>query len=162
MTLLARAARFGLAYAVLAGSYAAAAGTAVERFVIETLTVAPAAALVAALAPDTLAEAHGARITSPRASVTVLGGCEGIDAMLLVVAAFAAVPMVRRARCAGVAAGLVLAYTANQVRVVALFFATRDAPSLFGLLHGFVLPLAMVATLGGWFVWFAQRHGVAP
>jgi exosortase/archaeosortase family protein len=148
---------FAAAFVALHLAWSAARDSAVERFVIDTLTVAPAARLVNLVDPGAGAAADGYRIRSPGQTLSVLNGCEGTEVMLLLAAAFAASGLPWGARLGGLAAGLALAWTLNQARIAALFFAARHDRELFGTLHGVVLPLVIVASVGLFFAWWIAR-----
>jgi exosortase/archaeosortase family protein len=79
--------------------------------------------------------------------------------MLLLVAAFAAFPMGWRRAASGIALGLLLIWLLNQGRIVALFYAVRHDLALFNLLHGYVLPLVIVAAGSLFYLWWASRGG---
>lgn len=164
LTLGRRVAVFIAVFLTLTALYAAAAGSAVERFVIERMTVQPAAWLLGWTAPDVQAAAIGSRLTAPGGGVNVLNGCEGADAMFLVLAGLLAAPLSWRHRAVGLLLGLALTFAANQARVIGLFFAARETPQLFSLMHGVLAPLAMVLLVVAWFTWFMRRHaqGAVP
>lgn len=152
-----RLVRFVVLFIVLFVGYRAAAGMAVDRFVIETLTVRPAAAWLGLALPAANVRASGDRIDAEGGGVRVLPGCEGFDALLLLVAAFSAVPLAPRVRWTGIAMGVALVFVLNQARIAWLFFAWRHDPQWFALSHGLFAPLALVATLAAWFWWFTRR-----
>jgi exosortase/archaeosortase family protein len=158
LTLGRRVAIFIAVFLVLTALYAAAAGSAVERFVIEQATVRPAAWLLSWLAPDVQAVALGSRLTAPGGGVNVLNGCEGADVFFLVLAGLAAAPLSWRHRALGLMLGMVLIFAANQARVIGLFFAARETPQWFALMHGVFAPLAMVLLVVAGFAWFMRRH----
>lgn len=154
---------FAAAFAVLHLAWSAARDTPAERFVIDTLTVAPATWAVNLLDPAAAARADGHRIRSPGHTLSVLNGCEGIEVMLLLAAAFAASDLPWRKRLGGLAAGLLLAWALNQARIATLFFAARQDRELFGTLHGVVLPLLTVAAVGLFFAaWMSLGRGLDP
>jgi exosortase/archaeosortase family protein len=128
------------------------------------LTVRPAGWLLSVAMPSLQAVAIGSRLTAPGGGVNVLNGCEGADAMFLVIAGVLAAPLSWRRRAIGAALGLALTFLANQMRVIGLFFAARETPQAFAMLHGVVAPLAMVLLIVLWFSWFMQRHtqGAVP
>ena len=159
LTLGRRVAIFVGVFIALTALYSAATGTVVERFVIEQLTVKPAAWLLSWLQPSVQAVAIGSRLTAPGGGVNVLNGCEGADAMFLVIAGVLAAPLSWRHRAIGVLLGLSLTFAANQMRVIGLFYAARETPTAFAMLHGVVAPLAMVLAIALWFAWFMRRHG---
>lgn len=160
MTLAGRALWFAAVYLVLSLGYGWARGTVIDRVLIDFLTVKPAAFWVNQIDSSVSAVASGSRLSAPGGGINVLNGCEGADLLFLVVAALAAAPLDWRARVIGGLAGLAVAYLVNQARVVALFFAARDAPELFATLHGLVLPLLTVGAVAAWFWWFMRRSAM--
>lgn len=62
-----------------------------------------------------------------------------------------------RAKLWGVALGIGWVYLANQLRIVALVWARLEAPGLFGLGHGVMGPLAVIAVTVLYFLWWTRR-----
>ncbi len=114
-------------------------------WLVETLVVAPTAALVNLLTPGVNAIAAGDTVLAAGGGLRVLNGCEGFEAMFLLVAAVLAMPATWQQRSWGLAAGLSLVYLLNSIRLLALFYTFRRSPALFDTLHGLVMPLVMVA-----------------
>lgn len=144
---------FVLVVAVLQWAWSEARGTAIERAVIDTATVGTAAVAINALTPDVHASAAGARIRAPHGGINVLNGCEGTEVLFLFVAALMAYPMSWRTRIGGLVVGTVFVFVANQVRLIALFYAYQNDRGLFDQLHGMVMPLALIVATLGLFVW---------
>jgi exosortase/archaeosortase family protein len=133
-------------------------GSQLERVVIDQATVAPAARLINALWPEQGATAQGYRIVSPQGRLNILNGCEGLETLFLLVAAIAAYPFTWRARLQGLGLGLPLVFVLNQARIVTLWYAFIHDRALFGVLHGVVLPLLLVAICLVFFLAFMVRH----
>ncbi|MBV8659592.1 MAG: archaeosortase/exosortase family protein [Burkholderiales bacterium] len=115
-----------------------------EHWVIGDLTVAPTAALINLLSPATGVKALGNQLLAPGGGLVILKGCEGVEVMFMLVAAFAAVNLPWRRRLAGLVLGLAWVFCLNEVRLIALFYAGRHDTALFNLLHGTVLPVVLV------------------
>lgn len=145
-------------FLVLQLGYGALRGSWVEHLLIDTLTVAPAAALIHIMSPELPVWAEGSRLKAPGGGINVLNGCEGTEVLFLLYAAFAAAVMPWRARLAGLAAGTLLVYALNQARVIALFHAYRSDRAWFDLLHGTVAPLALIAITTLFFLYWLERH----
>lgn len=152
-----RALLFIAVYLLLSTLYAQAAGSAVERFFLETLGSQPAASLVHLLTPGIDALAKGARIVATGGGLNIRNGCEGVDLYILLIAAFAAAPLAWRVRLSGLLLGLGLALALNQIRILALFYAFRSDKSLFDLLHTTAAPIALIVLLSLYFhVWLSR------
>lgn len=149
--LAARAGGFFGLFAVLNLGYLALKEPWLKPLVIDAWTVRPAAWLadwlvaVPVRAQDHVLLAGGHRIS-------VLNGCEGVDAALMLLAAIAVAPARWTAKLWGGAAGLVLVYAVNQWRIAALVWARLEAPAAFALGHGLLGPLAVIAVAGLYFL----------
>lgn len=141
---LGRLLAFGLLFFLLQAAYESQRDTWVESALIESLTVAPCAALVNIIAPRLGAHAVGAAIVSPSEQLNILPGCEGAEAFLLLLSAVMCAQRPWRTTLTGLGLGLLVLYAANVLRIVSLFFfALQDRP-FFSLLHGYLAPLAVV------------------
>lgn len=130
--------------------------TWIERIVIHTATVKPAAMLVQVITPEIDAKPIAASIKAPGGGLNILNGCEGTEVMFLLVAAFAAVRLGWRRRLGGLVLGLGLIFVLNQARILALFYAYRNERILFDLLHTSVLPAVLIAAVALYF--YAVLH----
>lgn len=146
-------------FVALQALWAGARGSAVERLVIDTATVQPAAALIRLLTPEIKVNAIGARLSAPGGGINILNGCEGLETLFLLAAAFAVAELSWRRRIAGLALGAALVYLLNQARIVVLFYSYRTDQAVFDQLHGTVGPLILIVLVGLFF--FAWLHWTA-
>jgi exosortase/archaeosortase family protein len=140
-------------------SWDSAAGSGFERLIINDLIVRPAAWVIQQFWPDQQVVARGHQLLSPNARLNILVGCDGLETLFLLWAAFLAYPFAWRVRLIGFALGAVFIYVINQGRIVALWHAWLIDRDLFAALHGVVLPLVMVACCLVFFLLFLVRHG---
>ena len=84
------------------------------------------------------ATAEGAQVTSPRFSLNIAAGCDGVEASSLFLAGVLAFPTGWRARMIGFALGIPAIHTINLLRVVGLYYVGVYLPSLFEELHVYV------------------------
>lgn len=152
---------FVLAFLTLQTLWGQARDSALERLWIDSATVKTAVALINLVSPETHATAQGSRIKAPGGGINVLNGCEGIDVLFLLAAAFLAFPMPWRSRLAGLGFGFVLVFVLNEVRIVALFHAYRSDRALFDLLHSLVAPIVLIAAAAAYFYAWAHRERLA-
>jgi exosortase H (IPTLxxWG-CTERM-specific) len=156
--------------------------TSAGRFVATYGLVLSASFLVLALRPvnDTLVNpyttlvAHEARLvlnllgegatvsgqvlSSPRFSVAIFNGCNGLEAILIFVSGVVAFPASWRRKLVGVAVGFVAIQAFNVVRVVSLFYVGALRPQWFSVSHVFVWQsLVIVFGVVLWLVW-ARRY----
>lgn len=149
------------AFVLLQGVYQAITDSSAQRFFIETLTVRPSAAAIQMLRPQAGVVADSHRLVWNGGRLSVLNGCDGVEAMNLLIAAFIAVAGTMHMRLSGIALGVVLIYALNQIRIVALYFAFRSNKQLFELMHGLIGPLAIIALACLFFVWWIGRDAPA-
>ena len=119
--------------------------------------VAVSAAALRALGEPVLAE--GTRIRSSVFAVDVKNGCNGVEAMLILVAAILAFPATARARALGIAAGTLVIQAANLVRVVSLFWLGTHHRETFDAFHTAVWQTALLLVAVGLFVFWTRRAG---
>jgi exosortase/archaeosortase family protein len=153
-------------FALLQLLWQAARGSALESFVVHDGTVRPAAGLVNLLTPAVEARAVGSTLLGvDGAGLNVLNGCEGTEALLLLAAAFAVVPMPWRRRLAGLAVGVAVVFVVNQARILVLFYANRGTRAWFEMLHSVITPLAVVLLVAAyfyaWLAWSGRRVAAA-
>jgi len=108
------------------------------------------------------ATAAGAQVTSPRFSISIAMGCDGVEASSLFLAGVLAFPTSWRARLIGFALGIPLIHAINLVRLVGLYYAGVYLPSVFEELHVYVAQTIVIllstAILILWLERFAVQH----
>lgn len=131
---------------VLQLAWEASRGTLFERWVIDVATVQPSAWLINLLWPlQASVDAKQNHLVSSQGQLNILNGCEGLDAIFLLVAAFLAYPFDLIRRLVGVVLGVLVVYLANQIRILVLWNVHLFHRDLFGLMHGVIMPLALIA-----------------
>lgn len=153
----ARLGAFAAIFAALQFAYVSLGSGRLERFVIEKVTVGGAAWVLNRLDPGAGVVAQGARLVAPGGGLHVLAGCEGMDVALLLGSALLVASLPWRQRLLGLLAGLLLVLVLNQLRMLALFHAYRHHRQAFELLHGTLLPLAMVLVAAAFYLWWVGR-----
>ena len=121
---------------------------AIGHFIRGTVTVKPAVMLIHLLTPHIQASALGNQILAPGGGLVIKIGCEGIEALFILIAGLFSVTMAWRAKLSGMLLGLMLIYVVNEIRILVLFYAFRADKALFQLLHGTIAPLALIAIAG--------------
>jgi len=102
---------------------------------------------------------NGVILTSGAHAVSIQNGCNGVEAVVFLIAAILAFPATWRQRAIGLAAAIIVIQLLNLVRVVTLFLINRYKPDLFELFH-----LAIWQTvIGGaaialFYVWTTRVH----
>ena len=140
--------RFLVGFVLLVGSFEAVRGTGLERFLVEDLVIRPAAAVIHTLTPGEGVSVQGRTLASPRASLLVTRGCEGVEIVALLIAAIVAYPVSTKQKLLGALAGLMLAYVLSVGRLVALYYAFEYHPESWETVHGAIAPLVPVILVG--------------
>jgi exosortase H (IPTLxxWG-CTERM-specific) len=123
------------------------------------LIVRVSAAVLRGLGEPT--QASGTLLASPAFAVDVKNGCNGVEAMLLLVAAMLAFPASARQRLVGLAAGVAAVQIANLARVVSLFWLGVHHRAVFELFHAAVWQTALILLSVVLFVLWSRRVGPA-
>lgn len=101
---------------------------------------------------------NGTIIRSPRFAVNIRNGCNGVEAMLIFLAAVLAFPAAWKARLSGLALGILAIQVVNLIRVVALFLTGVYFPRLFDTSHTVIWQTVVI--LFGVLLWifWANRY----
>jgi exosortase family protein XrtM len=116
------------------------------------MTVKPSAWLIARITPDIAVHAIGSHLSAPGGGINILNGCDGMDVVLLLVAALLVAPIPVHCRLSGIFVGAGLIYLFNQARIIALFYSYRTDKSMFNILHGMIAPILLILIAGLFFV----------
>ena len=115
---------------------------------------------------DGSAIAQGKTLYDPRSGfgVTIEAGCNGVEAMLVLLAGILAYPAPWRSRALGLAVGVVAIQALNLVRIVSLFYLGQWNPAWFEWAHLYVWQaLIMLDALVVWLLWMRSvDRGAAP
>jgi exosortase H (IPTLxxWG-CTERM-specific) len=98
----------------------------------------------------------GTVIRSSRFAVDVENGCNGIEAMLLLVSAMLAFPARGIARMIGVVAGFLLLEVINVFRVASLLWLGEHHRNVFEMFHAAVWQTAIVLVAVGIFLFWSR------
>jgi exosortase H (IPTLxxWG-CTERM-specific) len=102
----------------------------------------------------------GTTITSPRFGVNINNGCNGVEAMLILLASIVAFPASMKARIAGLLLGAIVVQVLNFIRIITLYLLGAYQPRLFDIFHTAVWQIVIIlAAIGFFLVWSAR---VAP
>ncbi len=113
------------------------------------------------------AVAQGTRVIHDHGSMDILTGCNGVEALLILISACLAFPSPWRRRLLGVAAGTIAVLGANLLRLLSLIAIANFFPAWLEFFHIYVWQTLMVliafALFALWGIRFAQdRPAVSP
>jgi exosortase H (IPTLxxWG-CTERM-specific) len=106
------------------------------------------------------ASANGAQVYSPRYSMDIAMGCDGVEASCLYLAGVLAFPTSWRARLIGLAFGVPLIQAINLARLVGLYYAGMYLPSLAGEIHDYVAQTIVIVLSTAILIFWLERFGV--
>ena len=101
----------------------------------------------------------GTVIRGPSFAVNIENGCNGVETVVIFVAAVLAFPARWTARLAGLVLGLVAIQVINLVRVVALYLTGAYLPSFFDTSHTVIWQTVVILSGLALFVLWASRVG---
>jgi exosortase/archaeosortase family protein len=154
---VARIALFALLYLGSNAAYQTMRGSGLGRWLIDGLTVVPAATLIAMMFPTDGVIAYGPSLIWPGGRLQLLAGCDGFEVLALYGPAVLVAPVSWRRGLLMLASGSVLIWALNQLRLLALYGAFRHWHDAFDPLHTVWGPLAMVSLVFGHFAWNLWR-----
>jgi exosortase H (IPTLxxWG-CTERM-specific) len=102
----------------------------------------------------------GTVIRSSRFAVNINNGCNGVEAMLILLASIVAFPASMKARAAGLLLGALAVQALNAIRIVTLYLLGAYQPRLFDLFHTAVWQIVIILAAIGFFLMWSAR--VAP
>ena len=156
-------AAFVAIYAALHALYFAVPDRILRQVVHYYAIVAPGAGLIRLAAPREPVAAREGTLSSPRASLSIVRGCDGAGVAFLLLAAVLAFPAGLKPKLVGIVGALALTYLLNQLRVVGLYFVAAYRHEWFNLLHNFLIPSFIIVVCCLFFAWWAAwSPGASP
>jgi exosortase H (IPTLxxWG-CTERM-specific) len=148
-------------FAILVGAYLLIAWNPVNDNVIVPFTEGIARFSGAALRvigqPVTVT---GTLIASNRFAVNINNGCNGVEAMLILLASIVAFPASMKARAAGLGLGALAVQLLNLIRIMTLYLLGAYQPKLFDVAHTAVWQIVIIAAAILFFLQWSSK--VAP
>lgn len=148
-------------FGILIGAYLLIAWNPVNDHVIVPFTqgVARSSAVLLNMIGQQV-QVSGTIISSARFGVNINNGCNGVEAMLILLASIVAFPASLRARLTGLALGAIAVQALNAVRIVTLYLLGAYQPRLFDMFHTAVWQIVIILAAIGFFLLWSAR--VAP
>ena len=106
------------------------------------------------------AVANGAQVNSPRYSIDIAMGCDGVEASCLYLAGVLAFPTSWRARLIGLAFGVPLIQAINLARLVGLYYVGMYMPSVADGIHDYVAQTIVILFSTAILFFWLERFGV--
>ena len=135
---------------------------AITPIEVDKLTTGVSSKIINLITPAEKTVVQNGAITSGYTVVDIRRGCEGIEGMLLIIAAICAYPAGIRARFTGIIGGVLTIYVFNLARIVGLYYIVKYKPDLFDMMHIYVgqTIIIIVALLYfiGWLNYLEKRQ----
>ena len=106
------------------------------------------------------AVANGALVYSPRYSMDIAMGCDGVEASCLYLAGVMAFPSSWRDRLIGLAFGVPLIQAINLTRLVVLYYVGMYLPSVADQIHDYVAQTIVILLSTAILIFWLERFGV--
>src|SRR5258708_3485100 len=104
----------------------------------------------------------GTLVQSPRFSMTIAMGCDGVEASSLFLAGVLAYPTSIRARLIGLAFGVPLIHVINLGRLVGLFYAGVYLPSIVEEVHVYIAQTIVILLATAILIFWLERFATHP
>ena len=101
----------------------------------------------------------GVILSSPRFTVTIYNGCNGLITSLIFISGVLAFPARWRAKVIGVVGGLISIQIINLIRIISLFYIGIYLPQFFNQSHIFIWQSIVI--LAGVSLWVFWAHTLA-
>jgi exosortase/archaeosortase family protein len=157
-SLVIQALMFLLVFALLQVSWLLVRDNEFGHWVRGELTVKPSVQLINLISPQINATALGNQILAKGGGLVVKLGCEGVEALFILIAALVSAKLSRKSILKGTLYGTLFIYSFNQLRIIGLFYAYRVDKPLFYFLHSTIAPLALIALAGLFFHWWIVNY----
>jgi exosortase family protein XrtM len=130
-------------------------------FLVDTMTTRAGSALINIITPGEKTVVRDGAIIGG-ATVEIMRGCEGIEGMLLLIAAVLAFPARIRLKFYGIAGGILFIYAFNLARIAGLYYTIRYKPALFDMMHIYVgQTVIIIVSLIFFIFWLSRIERVA-
>lgn len=125
-------------------------------FLVDTMTTRASSALINIITPNEKTVVSGGAIIGG-ATVEVMRGCEGIEGMLLLIAAVLAFPARALFKLYGIIGGILFIYVFNLARIAGLYYTVRYKPALFDMMHIYVGQTVIIIISLIFFIFWVSR-----
>ena len=125
----------------------------------DLLTASVSAGLIDLVTPGQLVTTQGNTILSAGISLQIAIGCDGIEGLIIILAAVGSFPMPLRRKLFGMLVGAGVVYITNLLRVISLFFTLKYYPDLFSFAHMYVGQALIIFVCVVFFLIWVGRPG---
>ena len=116
----------------------------------------PAAKVINTITPDRNAVVHENKISSRKAILNIVRGCDGSGVWFMLMAAVLGFGARFKSLLVGILLGTVVVYLINQIRIIGLFYLVEWKRHLFPVVHTYYAPTLIILLIAGFFLWWTQ------
>ncbi len=110
----------------------------ITPFVVHTLTTAGSSKLINIIMPEENTSAQKEYLTSGHFKLKIARGCEGIEGVIILIAAILAFPAGIKSKLFGITGGIFVLYVLNLFRIAGLYYTLKYKPVFFDMMHVYV------------------------
>jgi exosortase family protein XrtM len=125
-------------------------------FMVDIMTIRVSSILINVITPGEKTVVQGGAIIGG-ATVDVMRGCEGVEGMLIVIAAVCAFTARIRSKIYGIIGGILIVYVFNLLRIIGLYYINRYRPDLFDMMHIYVGQTVIIIISLIYFIFWVSR-----
>jgi exosortase family protein XrtM len=130
-------------------------------FLVDMLTTTVSSKIINIITPQEKTFVHEGAITDGIFIVEIRRGCEGIEGILLVIAAILAFPVGIGGKIIGLLGGIFFIYVFNLARIIGLYYVVKYNPALFDMMHIYVGQIVIIfVALVYFIVWLSSLERI--
>lgn len=99
----------------------------------------------------------GTSVSNSYFAFSIAGGCNGVFALLVVIAGMVALPMRRRPRMVGVILSIALVMSLNYIRILTLWYAGNSVSLLFDMMHNYLWEFVIIGAGSGFLYYWYEK-----
>ena len=145
---------FAAIYCVLHGAYLLIPDEVLKEKIYYQGIVSISAELINLFSNEHV-NAHHNILSSSKAALEVVRGCDGAGTLFLIIAATIAFSCSIKHKLVGLLSGVALVYLLNQIRIVGLYFVVAYQRSWFEPIHTYFAPSLIVLICILYFAWWS-------
>jgi exosortase family protein XrtM len=107
-------------------------------FVVHTMTTSGSSKLINIIMPEEKTYSQKEYLASGHFKLKIARGCEGIEGVIILIAAILAFPAGKKSKLFGITGGIFVLYILNLFRIAGLYYILKYNPVLFDMMHVYV------------------------
>lgn len=115
-----------------------------------------AAATINTLTPDRKIRVFENKISSNKAVLNIVRGCDGSGILFMITAATLGFGARFKQTIVGLILGTALVYVVNQIRIVGIYYLIEYNRAWFPAMHTYYAPTLIVFIVAGYFLWWSR------